>query len=485
MGLERFFTAKLTPLGKIKIGGKGEEKVSAKGKTYRQPLKYDYFVVTTMQKDAAGNFKPDVKLMKELTEEYGDEDGKLRQIPIRLLSNDPEVVMQTAFVAYQGKVCIARSDRQTVTWFNDLKTGARLAEPKVEPWDEKLRELKSQEGGAFFKEHSVFNCVISAHEAKWGGVYEFRTTGEISGQQLYSGMLETLRLTYGVLIGMPLWMVVEPKQVTPQGRATTVYAVKLELRAPSMEDIERMALTRMQYALAHKDQIQIIETKYKALMAPPGTESAKDAADINLEFSPETADAKVEKPPEGEDELLKPAAPLAPMDRPKEREAAGGSSKEGARTTPAAPGDDLLEGSKPPKGPKPPPAMIGKDQIEELKALVPQIMTKADWLKELAKRKVERVSQLTAADALTMILDYRKQRDEKNRRGPKEEKFSRDAAIGAVKEALADDTISTLRFARACASLEIKYDDKHADAWQEVGDGKLKELVHELLLDQR
>jgi hypothetical protein len=88
-------------------------------------------------------------------------------------------------------------------------------------------------------------------------------------------------------------------------------------------------------------------------------------------------------------------------------------------------GDDPLSGMKSPKGAKPPPAMIGADQIEELKALRKALkFFGEDWRKVLMEFRtvhgvaVESGNELTAADALTLILRLRKRRDQEKRRNP-------------------------------------------------------------------
>jgi hypothetical protein len=302
--LERFFTPRITELGKIKVGGLGQERTSAKGSTYRQPVKFDHFVVVTMNRNKAGDLEPDTELMAQLVPEYGSEDGLLRQLPIQVLSNDIEDVMQSAYVWYWGKTCGGRSDGATVTWSNDPTNGRRLDAPRSEPWADSMLDMKDSKGNKLFKLHSVFNCVIAAKEARFGGVYKFRTTSIISGRQLYSSLIELQARTFGVLIGLPLRLVVRPLQVAPDGKPTTVYVVHVELHGQSLAAIQAQALDQMKVFAANRDQMQVVQAQYKRLLLPPGMETAEtDMADINEEWQPETAQVEP-KPPATADPLL-------------------------------------------------------------------------------------------------------------------------------------------------------------------------------------
>jgi hypothetical protein len=73
-------TPQLAERGKLKIGEKGEMKTSQGGKQFAQPRKLDHFVITTLQRDAAGRLLPDAALMARLK----PEGGKITEIPVRL-----------------------------------------------------------------------------------------------------------------------------------------------------------------------------------------------------------------------------------------------------------------------------------------------------------------------------------------------------------------------------------------------------------------
>ena len=287
MGLDTFFTPRMTELGKIKIGGKGEERQKKRGGTYRLPVKLDHFIITTLQRSAAGDLVEDADLMKQLAVEYGDTDGLLRQIPIQVLSNDIEDIMQTRYVWYAGRRVGAKSDGKEVTWYYKPSTLDPLPVPKVEPFSPKILE-HAKNGVKLFKTHTVFNCVIASEEARFGGVYKFRTTSVISGRQLYSSLLEVSTRTFGVLMGLPLRMVVRPMQVTPEGKATTIYIVHVELHAKSLQAVQRQALDQMKVFADHRDQLIVVQQRYKGLLTAPGDEGdTQEITDISEEFCPE------------------------------------------------------------------------------------------------------------------------------------------------------------------------------------------------------
>lgn len=283
---------RLTELGKIKIGGLGEARPKiGGGGTWRLPQKHDYFTITTLNRNQGGDLVADKKLMDQLLADYGDQDGKLRQIPVRVLSDDIDEVLQSAFVWYGGKTVGARSDGKTITWNCCPELGkyfgTRYPEPVEQPWTPECLELKDTKGNKLFKLHSVFNCVVAAQESRFGGVYKLRTTSIISFKQLYASLLHIHQLTGGILIGMPIVLVVRPVQVSPDGKTTTVYVVHAELRGSGLAELQAQAVNQMQFRLENRQRLASAQNQYRKLLAAPGTESQSEAEDISAEFHPE------------------------------------------------------------------------------------------------------------------------------------------------------------------------------------------------------
>lgn len=287
-------------LGKIKIGGKGAERQKQGGGTWRLPEKHDYFTITTMNRSAKGDLVVDDALMQDLLGNYGDKDGKLRQIPIRLLSDDIEDVLQSAFVWYGGKTIGARSDGVRVTWFNDPQNGRRYKEPIEDKWDTACLDMKDSKGKNIFKVHTNLSCVIAASESRWGGVYKFRTTSVISFRQLYGGLAHIHALTGGILAGMPLVLAVRPIQVSPEGTAITVHVVHVELRGKDLQQLQNQAADLAKFRLTFAKQIETTKQQYRKFLELPGVESPEDAKDIAEEFAPEEQTDEIPTQPEGQ-----------------------------------------------------------------------------------------------------------------------------------------------------------------------------------------
>lgn len=287
--LSAFLRPQVCELGKIKIGGKGPERKSQSGSTYRIPMKLDHFVVTTLNRAPNGDLIPDVKLMENLVRLHGDPDGHVRQIPVSLLSNKIEEVLQTAAVWYDGKKVGARcEDGKVLTIYTDPKSMERLKEPRLVEWKPEFLALKKNKA-PMFKLHTILSCVIAAEDSKWGGVYRFRTTSRISAEQLYGSLAHLQSLTRGVIRGLPLRLVVRPMIVTPEGTVTTVYVVHVELRGSDLHHIQQLALEERRQETKYITEISEVEREYQRLLVAPGASDEPEAetADVGGEFHPE------------------------------------------------------------------------------------------------------------------------------------------------------------------------------------------------------
>ena len=274
-------------LGKIKIGGLGERRKTCNGNEWRMPRKDDFFTITGVARDRNGDLIQDTALMASLLTEYGSPDGKLRQLPVRLLSNEIDQVLIARYCWYGRKTIGAFSDGQTVTWHYDPKTMAPIVPPRVEEWNPAMLDMVDAKGNKLFKLHSNFSCTIHSQDGRWGGVYLFRSTSVISFRQLYASLLEISDKTGGVLIGMPLMLCVRPMQVAPEGKATTVFVVHLEIRGADIQDLQRLAIAQAEFRLKFQSSIQRIERQYQKMLTAPGDESPDEAAEIAAEFAPE------------------------------------------------------------------------------------------------------------------------------------------------------------------------------------------------------
>ena len=212
--------------------------------------------------------------------------------------------MQTAWIAYEGKRLAAKSDGVELVRFYDFNKREWLDEPVWCEWKEEYVDLTVGQGNnvrPMFKLHSTLNVVIASKAARWGGYYKLRTTSQISAAQLYGSMLFTKEnLTFGLLRGVPLQLVVRPIQVNPEGKATTVFVVHLEARGDDMEAIRDKALRCAEYELKNSLQVGKAHRQYLALMRSPADFDEVEAEEIAQEFHPIPAlEAGPAEPPAG------------------------------------------------------------------------------------------------------------------------------------------------------------------------------------------
>lgn len=282
---------RVTEVGKIKVGGKGAERQKrGGGGTWRMPESHDYFTVTTLARAPNGDLVQDSGVMEELLSKYADSDGRLRQLPIRLLSDDIDDVLQARFVWYGKSKPGAVSDGETVTWYYDPAEMKPYNPPKVEPWSPEMLKLTMRgTDNPLFKLHSNLSCVIHSEESRWGGVYKLRTTSVITFKQLYSTLLSISQLTGGVLVGMPLWLIVRPMVVSPKGQTTTVNVVHCELRGSDIKEIRNIAEAEAIHRNKFSTDIRRLQSQYRALLVAPGNEPPEEVEDIVSEFVPYAA----------------------------------------------------------------------------------------------------------------------------------------------------------------------------------------------------
>lgn len=285
---------RVVEIGKIKIGGLGEtRRVQGSDRTWRMPAKYDHFVVTTMNRNEQGDLLPDIKLMEKLKAEYGDSDGKVRVLPIQVLSDDIDDILQSSYLFYSGRKLAARSDGKVLTRWLDFEKRCWLEKPVDEPWTDEWKNRTDKDGNRLFKLNTIFNCVITASDAKWGGIYRFRTTSQITSEQLVSTLLALKDLTGGVLRGLPLRLAVRPMRVNPMGKdgkrtSSVVHVVHVELHGSDIMAVRRMALDYAKFELENRSAIEHSRIEYKKLLAAPGYyESPSEHAQIAAEFYPD------------------------------------------------------------------------------------------------------------------------------------------------------------------------------------------------------
>ncbi|HAY23093.1 MAG TPA: hypothetical protein DCY27_13225, partial [Desulfobacterales bacterium] len=208
----------LAERGKIKIGDRGETKTSQGGKSFAQPKKLDHFVITTLQRDAAGRLVPDTALMSKLAN-----NNKLTEIPVRLLYDDLDLNFLTRYACYRGARCWCAGDGETA----QRSTGNDGKYQTVPCPCERLDPFYS--GQDRCKVMGTLQVLIEGVD-RIGGVWKFRTTSWNSVNAILSSLTLIKAITGGPLAGIPLLMVLSPKTVTvpTTGQAMVVYVVSLE-----------------------------------------------------------------------------------------------------------------------------------------------------------------------------------------------------------------------------------------------------------------
>lgn len=341
---------KLTELGKIKIGCKeATERQSKGGGAWRAPQKLDHFLITTLERDAKGDLKNDAQLMARLAEVTGAKDGKLREIPIAVLSDDIDEIVTAAYCWYDSKRIAARCDGETCTWYRDSK-GQPIPEGKASPCNGEHDKLVDDKGKKRFKVHGTLNCVIAAGDARWGGVYKFRTTSRITVEQLYGSLQHLQLLTNGILRGLPLRLVVRPMQVNPTVNgaqvATTVFVVHIELRGVDLSAIQQQAIQIAQSRNANVAQLQAAQAEYRKLLTAPGEDEPEDEQeDVASEFhpGPENGAVKAAAAVAEDAEIVTPAARIVSSS------AAASETFVGPTAPPPVAETPKTNGSKPPE----------------------------------------------------------------------------------------------------------------------------------------
>jgi hypothetical protein len=318
MGLPKGLTPSIAELGKIKIGGKSKQTRQTRGgNTWRPPEKYDHFVVTGLSRDRNDQLERDKQLMDSLIRDHGDPDGKLRQIPIYLLSDDIDEILLSRYVLYRGRKRVAYCDGETATWFFG-RGETKLEPPRTVPW-----EGEHKRDGA--KVHTTLNCVINSGAARFGGVYKFRTTSIITTQQLYGGLLHIQTLTGGVLNGIPMKLVVRPMQVTPDNKPTTVQVCHIEIHGADIGEIQQKALQMAEHRAKYHHQVRAAQQQYAALLAAPGdNEDEEDQRHVAEEFHPQEEVVDVEPWTQGNQEQQESDVQIEePIEQAEESEQSG------------------------------------------------------------------------------------------------------------------------------------------------------------------
>lgn len=263
----------LTECGKIKIGQKGALIKSRQGNEFQPPQKLDHFVITTLERGSDGNFVHDAAMHSRF--------GKApREVPVRLLFNDPWLNFQTTYAAFKGgtRFCTGDGERAERIGPNGAVTAMDCPCHLLDP---------TYDGKDKCKINGTLSVVIDGAEIV-GGVWKLRTTSINTCQGIASSLALLSSVTGGQIAGVPLMLTIRPKaSVTPQGASTTVYVVGLEFRG-SLDSLRDLAHQRALTDATFGQRMQRIEEQARALLTAPVVDE-DEATDLVEEFYPDAA----------------------------------------------------------------------------------------------------------------------------------------------------------------------------------------------------
>ncbi len=265
---------RLAEVGKIKIGGKGEERPTKAGGTFRLPVKFDHFVVTGLERTdkGKGDFVADPEVM-------GIIGQGAKELDVLLLHDDPDMNLQSKLAFYIGKTLWCVGNKEKGYRRNKVEYGKG-----VELWEEMQCPCEFYTGKKARCKSTFVLSVMLPQSPKIGGVYKFRSTSEISLINLKSAMAFISGATNGILAGIPLKLVLQPQTVTPGDIITKVYVVNLIFAGLIPELLSVAAENAQTRAVGFQKTLKLRQQLDKLLLAPPLNETDEDIAD---EYFPE------------------------------------------------------------------------------------------------------------------------------------------------------------------------------------------------------
>ena len=251
--------------GKIKIGRKTVQKDGSGEAKLGAPQKLDHFVVTTMVRDADGNFARDDAYHQVV----GD---KPRTLPVRLLFDEPEANLQTRYAAYQGRKLWCSGDGETA--FREGQGQRKCPCPNRQPGYEPTKDQ-----GPACKLNA--RLVVQLETGRIGGVYVFRTTSYNSVTRLLQSMERLRTITGGRLADIPLQLAGILQRIEQKnGKGNTHFVVGLDF-VGSVEELRAKALQAEGADQVYAQARQTFQARMQELIEEPvvGTDEDADIAD--------------------------------------------------------------------------------------------------------------------------------------------------------------------------------------------------------------
>ena len=300
-------------LGKIKIGGKGEERPSSAGGTFQLPVKYEHFVVTGLDRGKDNNLIRDEEAHKAIGSE------KPKELAAFLMFHEVEDNFHSELCIYKGKKRIWTCDGVTATNLNSgVSAGCAKAagnECKCKPYSRLHLQLADDD---------------------MLGFRVFRSTSWETANNLQTA-LEEIFSRFGTCLGAPVKLVMYPGQDTytdgGKDKTSRSYKVALVLAMKMVEAAELMADNRRRIE-ASRDTLKLLAGEVHADLDEADKTEAGDIAD---EFFPD--DSGVQASVESQERMDAMKADLGVSDEEEEVPVAEWVSEEIEPTPPPTHGE--------------------------------------------------------------------------------------------------------------------------------------------------
>jgi len=241
--------------------------------------------------------------------------SKPKEVRIELVSDDPEVNLEIGRTMNGRGVVLCHSDA----------AGKAMRRMKPNGTIDPNSEFVEVQAGSC-GDHCPFSrqkqCKLASvlrfripGRTPLGHVWQFRTLGWNSAQELLGSMVTLREMAGGHLAGMPLKLTIHEQKRSPivngARQTTTFYSVGLAFDGEDMDALmDAVEKAQVQKARASKLGVMDLEAQLKAQGATIGREDENEARSVTLEFFTEDGDAPLGAP-DGS------VAPLGPEDSPR------------------------------------------------------------------------------------------------------------------------------------------------------------------------
>ena len=262
--IKKGLNARLSEIGKIKIGGKGKEMTKGTGankKVWNQPVKFGHFKVTMTERGDDKNFLPDTEVMEKI----GPEPKELR---IRFPFDDIDMNFHTSYQLYTGSKMTCKGDGETCE--RKDKDGVFISQACDTDTCPDMAAGKCKVSG-------ILSCYLP-DSPSYGGIYRFRTHGWNSVGGILKALQDYADYTGGILQGLPFKLKFIKKHTEEHGN---VPVVALVMDGIELDQMRRLAIEEKKGRAELSMDIKAIELQAKDAGF---LEDTDDPEDVEAEF---------------------------------------------------------------------------------------------------------------------------------------------------------------------------------------------------------